>query len=285
MGQATLSGVILLLAFLQTGSTLKAQFERIAAKGTGRVGVAVARIADKEIFGLRLGERFPMASVFKLPVGMAVLEKIDRGKLSLDQKVLVEKSDFVPAGSYSAIRDQHPKGNFEISVRELLRVMMCYSDGTACDVLLRLVGGPAAVTEYMLSLGVKEVFVETSQKGMYGSPQKQQRNWATPRGFLDLLRALQTASLSPASRDLLLQFMAESATGPARIKGLLPLGIVVSHKTGTLGARAINDVGIVRLPDGRRLAIAVFVSGCQEPAAERLIAEIARAAWDHYTNN
>ena len=283
MGHSVCFGIILLVAFLPTGSSLTAQFDWIARKAAGRVGAAVSLIGEKEISGLRLGERFPMASVFKLPVGMAVLRKVDQGKLSLDQKVVVRKSDFVPSGSYSAIRDQHPAGNFEISVRELLRVMMCYSDGTACDVLLRIAGGPAAVTEYVRSLKVKEVVVETTQKGMYGSPQKQQRNWATPRGLLELLRALQTASLSPARRDLLLQFMAESATGPGRIKGLLPPGTVVSHKTGSLGARAINDVGIVTLPDGRRLGIAVFVSGSQEPAAERFIAEIARAAWDHYT--
>jgi beta-lactamase class A len=272
--------------FFQSAASLVPQFDRIARMAQGRVGAAVMLLDRGEPAGIGMDERFPMASVFKLPVAMAVLRQVDQAKLSLDQNILVQKTDFVPKGSYSVIRDQHPDGNAEISVRELLREMMVVSDGTACDVLLRMAGGPPAVAGYLKSIQVNDVVVAVSQKEMYGSPESQQRNWATPRGALNLLRALhQETSLSQTSRTLLLQLMAECRTGPKRIRGLLPPGAIVSHKTGSLGARATHDVGIVTLPDGRKMAIAVFVSesNAREAVREQVIAEIARAAWMHYS--
>jgi beta-lactamase class A len=289
LGYPAIAGMILLLALFQLGSSLVPQFERIAAKARGQVGAAVLLIETGETAGIRTGEKFPMQSVFKLPIAMAVLHGVDQGKLSLDQKVLVRKSDLVPEGQGSVIRDQHPGGNFEISLRELLHAMMDVSDGTACDVLLRLAGGPAAVTKYVRSLGVNEMAIELSQKDM--TPESRERNWASPKGALDLLRVLQQGTpVSGPNRDLLLQLMADSRTGPRRIKGLLPPGTRVSHKTGTSGTVngltfAINDVGIATLPDSRHLAIAVFVSNSRvgETGSEDVIAEIARAAWDYFS--
>jgi beta-lactamase class A len=285
----TLVGILLFLALFQSASSLIPEFETIARKARGRVGSAVMLLETGETAGSRAGERFPMQSVFKLPIAIAVLHAVDQGKISLEDKIMVRKSDLVPQGNASVIRDQHPEGNFEISVYELLRVMMDVSDGTACDVLLRLAGGPAAVTEYVRSLGVNEMVIAISQKEMARAPRSREQNWASPRGALELLRVLQQGvSLSQANRRLLLQFMADSRTGPQRIKGLLPPGTVVSHKTGSSGTtngvtHAIHDVGIVNLPNGKHVAIAVFVANSRagEAMCERVIAEIARAAWDY----
>jgi beta-lactamase class A len=284
------AGMLLLLTVFPSPPALVGQFEGIARNARGRVGSAVMLIETGEIIGFHANERFPMQSVFKLPIAMAALFEVERGKLSLDQKIPVEKSDLVPRGNHSPIRDQHPEGGFEMTVRELLRVMMVDGDGTACDVLLRLAGGPAATTERRRAWGVKEMIVATSEKAMSRGPKVQYRNWATPQGALGLLRVLQQGSfLSRSHCELLLQFMAGSATGPRRIKGLLPAGTVVSHKTGSSGTvrgltRATNDIGIVSLSDGRHLAIAVFVSDSRadEAARDKVIAETARAAWEHY---
>src|SRR5262249_45502153 len=116
----------------------------------------------------------------------------------------------------------------------------------------------------------------------------QYRNWASPRGMLQVLRALQEGrGLSSSSRAMLLRWMTDSPTFPHRIKGLLPGGTVVAHKTGSSGtsnglARATNDVGIIMLPDGRHLAVVVFVadSRADKVTREEVIAKIARAAWD-----
>jgi beta-lactamase class A len=116
----------------------------------------------------------------------------------------------------------------------------------------------------------------------------QYKNWATPEGAITVLRAFQESrGLSGPSFEVLLKFLTESQSFPTRIKGLLPPGTVVAHKTGSSGVRdgvaaATNDIGIGTLPDGRHLAIAVFVSDSKASgeARDRVIAKIARAAWD-----
>jgi beta-lactamase class A len=234
-----------------------------------------------------------MQSVYKFPIGMAVLHEVDRGHLDLKQKVRVEKADLVPVGLGSPIREQYPDGGVDLTLQELIRYMVIESDGTASDVLLRLAGGPQRVTGYLHSLSVKGVIVATSENEMSRSQDVQYRNWATPEAMVELLRAFQRGrGLSAPSQALLLRFMTETGTGPRRIKGMLPPGTTVAHKTGSSGTvegltRATNDVGLITLPDGRHMAIAVFVSDstAAEDVREGAIARIARAAWDCWGNS
>ena len=238
---------------------------------------------------LRGQERFPMQSVYKLPIGMAVLHQVDRGRVKLEQGVRVRTSDFVSARQHSPIRDDHPRG-VELSVRDLLRFMVSESDGTACDVLLGLVGGPKRVTDYLHSLGVKGIVVANTEKELGRDESAQYRNWASPEATVILLRALHEGrGLSKASRALLLRQMKETPTGPRRIKGLLPAGAVVAHKTGSSRTvngltRATNDIGLVTLPNKRHMALAVFLSDstASDSVREGVIARVARAAWDHW---
>ncbi|HKP85643.1 MAG TPA: class A beta-lactamase [Blastocatellia bacterium] len=278
-------------AFAQSPSTddLRAVIGQISGAARGRVGARVTLLETGESVALRGGERFPMQSVYKLPIGMAVLHQTEQRVLNLDQKISVRKQDLVSEGLGSPIRDRYPRG-VELSLRELLRYMVSESDGTASDVLLRLVGGPQFVNSYLRGLGVNDIVVATTENEMAGNQLVQYRNWATPDAMVALLRAVQEGrGLSTSSRALLMQWMTESPTGPRRIKGLLPAGTVVAHKTGSSGTvrgltRATNDVGIITLPDGRHLAVAVFVSDSRADAAARegVIAKIAQAAWDFW---
>jgi beta-lactamase class A len=221
---------------------------------------------------------------------MAVLHQVDENKLKLEQSVSVEQSELVPPRLHSPIRDKYPQG-VKLSLKELLRYSVSESDGTACDVLLRVVGGAAVVMQYLRSIGVGGVTVETTERAMAQNNLVQYRNWAAPEKMIVLLKTFYSGrSLSPASRELLLQWMIETPTGPNRIKGLLPAGTVVAHKTGSSGmenglARATNDVGIITLPDGRHILIAIFVSDSRAGDAERegVIARIARAGWDFWS--
>ena len=175
-----------------------------------------------------------------------------------------------------------------MTVGQLLDAMMSVSDGTASDVLLKRAGGPARVTAYLRGLGVRDVIVATSEAAMAQNERVQYRNWATPSAMADLLRVLQSGGgLSASSRHLLLGLMIASQTGQGRIKGRLPSGTVVAHKTGSSGivngeTRATNAAGLVTLPDGKHLAVVVFVSDTRagEDVQEAVIARIARAAWD-----
>lgn len=268
---------------------LRKQIEQIAAAAKGRVGVAAEVLETGQAISLNPHEHFPMQSVYKLPIGMAVLAQVDNGKLTLDQLVRVEKSDFVHSGQRSPIRDKNPNG-VELSLRELLRYAVSESDGTASDVLLKLVGVDA-VTRYLNELGINEIIIANSEKEIGQDWETQYRNWASPAASIQLLRSLQERrGISEASQQLLFKFMIETPTSPTRLKGLLPKTAVVAHKTGSSGGNngitaATNDIGIVTLPNGRHLAIAVYVS--DSPAdlvtREKVIAQIAKAIWDSVT--
>ncbi len=251
----------------------------------GRVGAACALLEGGPGLALREAERFPMQSVYKLPIAMAVLAAVDRGALRLEARIAVTPADLIPPQGHSPLRDAHPQGA-EVSLRELLRLAVAESDGSASDVLLRLLGGPAAVQAYLARLGVRGVEVADTEQAIVGDWAVQYRNSATPRGALELLRALhQRRGLSAPSQRLLLELMTVTRTGLRRLRAGLPPGASLAHKTGTSGMRAgitaaTNDLGIVTLPDGRHLAIAVFVADSPEDEARReaLIAELARAA-------
>lgn len=270
---------------------LRNQIEQIASVAKGRVGVAARRVDTDQFVLINAREHFPMQSVYKLPIAMAVLAQVDKGKLKLEQRVRVETSDFVRIGQHSPIRDRNPKG-VELSLRELLRYAVSESDGTASDVLLELVG-VEGVSKYLNELGINEMIVANSEKEIGQDWETQYRNWASPSGALLLLyRLVQLNAISVQSQQLLFKFMIESPTGPKRLKGLLPKTAVVGHKTGTSGTSAegvtaaTNDIGLISLPDGGTLAIAVFVSDSPADLAtrEKVIAEIAKAAWDKWSS-
>ena len=276
-----------LAAALCGSRELAGDLARIAAPARGHVGAAARILEAGTRAGVNGGDKFPMQSVYKLAIDFAVLQRVDAGRLTLGRKVRIEASDLPPSGVVSAIRDAHPQGGFEMTLEELLRAAIVDSDGTACDVLLRLMP-PREVTAALRALGVEGMVVATTEAEMTSGPQVQYRNWATPDATLDLLAALQAGrGISAGSRERLLRWMTESVPGPARLKGELPPGTAVAHKTGTSGThdgltRATNDVGILTLPDGRHALVAVYVS--DSPASlevrEGVIAKIGRAVWN-----
>lgn len=171
-----------------------------------------------------------------------------------------------------------------------MRFAISESDGTASDVLMKLAGGPAAVQAYLTGLSITGWIVLNTENELGQDYQLQYRNWASPAAAVALLRALhERRGFSETSRGLLLKYLTESKPGAKRLKGLLPAGTMVAHKTGTSGSRdgvtaATNDIGIISLPNGKHLAIAVFVSDspADEATREGVIAKIAKAVWDAY---
>ena len=281
---------------------LEKQFAEIAKAAKGRVGVTAVVIETGEAAFLNYDEHYPMQSVYKLPIAMAVMEQVKLGKLDLDEKVGVTKEDFVRAGQRSPLRDQNPNGA-EFTIRDLIRLALVESDGTASDVLLRVLGGPDQAQLYLTQIGITDMKIVNTEKDL--TWQTQYDNWATPAGTAELLIWLHGASdcgcseIDPLTKPadeldgatLLVKFMLDSVPGEKRLKGLLPKDAIVAHKTGTGGtqnglAAATNDTGIIKLENGKHLAIAVFVSdsAANEPAREAVIAKIAKAAWDKLAN-
>jgi beta-lactamase class A len=266
-------------------SSLNNEVKEIAAQANGRVGVfALVLETGETLASLNPRDHFPMQSVYKLPISMAVMQTVEAGKIKLADKVVISQSEFIGGAAHTPIRDKFPKGT-SLTVEELLRYALVESDGTASDVLMRLAGGPAAVQTYLSGLGIKEMIVLDTEQAFTQDHALQFRNYATPEAAVALLRALhERQGMSEASQALLLKLMTESTTGPKRLKGLLPAGTPVAHKTGTSGTEkgitaATNDIGIITLPKGKHLAIAIFVadSPADETTREGVIAKIAKA--------
>ncbi|MEO7673320.1 MAG: class A beta-lactamase [Pyrinomonadaceae bacterium] len=268
---------------------LERQFAEIAMDAKGKVGVAAVVFETGQNAALNGGERFPMQSVYKLPIAMTVLKKVDEGALSMDQEVSITKDDFVSAGQRSPIRDEHPDGT-KMKLWQVVEAAVSESDGTASDVLLRLVGGAGEVQKYVGQLGINDISIKNTEKEMAKEWKMQYDNSSTPRAALSLLTELKEARSVPVEKiSLIRDFMNDSLTGPKRLRGLLPESTYVAHKTGTSGTEkgitaATNDIGIIYLPNGKYMAIAVFVSDspADEKTRDAVIAKIAKAAWDKW---
>ena len=278
------------LAFATTLSsqTLQQRVAAIASNTDATVSVACALPNSTLNCDRNADNHPPMQSVFKLPLGIATLHQVEVGKLTLDQTIRFLPSDRLQPGSYSPLQDKYPEANVDVPLRELVRLSVSLSDNAAADVLLRILGGPRALQAYVDSLGIQGFHIEDDEKSLHMDAHTQFNNWFTPHGAVALLRRLADNSpLTPANTQLLFTFMQGPGNGTGRIKAGLPAETLVRHKAGTsdtvLGVTyAMNDIALIALPDGRTLALAVFLTNStdDQPTREATIAAIAKAAYE-----
>ncbi len=309
------------LASAQSGSEsrLEAEWARLEPLSGGKMGLAAIHVETGRTAYLNADEAFPMASTYKVPIAVELLRRVDEGELALDDMIDLDLSDLSPgSGTLSRLFDDP---GVSLSILNLMELMLLISDNSATDLCLKAAGGAERVTARMGELGVEGVHVArstadliTEYVGAEGLPPRAERtratyaqhygqvseearaaalerfeadprDTATPRGMADLLVKVHAGEgLSRASRDLLIDVMERCETGAGRLKGRLPEGTVVAHKTGTIG-RATNDVGIVYLPGAAgHVAMVAFVKESDQPVPdrERAIAEAARAAYDYF---
>lgn len=265
------------------------QVKDIASGIDGTIGVAVLNFKTQQVFSFNGQEHFPMQSVFKFPLAVAVMDQVDKGKISLDQKIQLTKRDLLP-DTYSPLRDQYQNKNASVTLKEILSATVSHSDNNGCDLMFRLLGGTKMVNDYIKNTGIEGMNIVATEEEMHKAWDVQFDNWSTPVAMTELLTKFYRANiLSPSSHDTLWQIMTETTTGPKRLKALLPQGTIIGHKTGTSDTKngltaAVNDVGIVILPNGNAFAIAVFVSNSRNPVEkmEEAIAKIGKAAWDSF---
>jgi len=288
------SALVVSLVFLLNNAfaqqtTLRDQIIELSKPAKGIVGVSVLNLEDRDTVNYNGNSRLVMQSVMKLPIAMAVLHLVDIGKVSLTQTIHIKKKDLPK--TYSPLRDKYPDGNVDISIGDLLGYMVSQSDNDACDILINFLGGPDQVEDYLtMTLKLKGINIEATEADMGKDWNVQYTNWCKPKAMINLIDAFYTGkALMPASRDFLYKIMTETTTSPGRIKGLLPAGTVVAHKTGSSDTNAAgvtagtNDVGIITLPNGKHVAIAVFITNSNADAATRdaVIAKIAKAVYDY----
>ena len=302
------------LAQKQNVNEVSQKIEKLSEGLVGRIGVAAQEIGDDMVIAVNGDETFAMASTYKVAIATTVLDRVDKGELSLDQLVDVPQDMYVTG--VIALAETFPHPGIKLSVANLIEVMITESDNTATDVCMGLAGGAAAVTKNLRRLGITDFRVDRTTReilmdfyGLSGATpeivaeaiknnpalvpaqvdpnpnfEADPRDHTTPHAYLKLLLAIDGGkAMSAESREFLLGVMSRTRTGAGRIKGLLPKGTPVAHKTGTAGGIA-NDVGYVTLPDGRRFAIAVFTNSSKTSVADRdrAIAEVARALYDFY---
>lgn len=284
-----------LFAALSTGACyaqdqgLTAQIKALESQAKGIIGVSILDIETHDTLNYNAHSRLVMHSVMKFPIAMAVLHMVDQGKYKLDKTFKISKRDLAP-NTYSPLRDKYPNGT-EITLADLLGYMVSQSDNDACDYILKKIGGTRVVEDYIRSLGIKGIAVNATEAEMAANWEVQYTNWCKPADVVQLLDLFYSGkALSKISNDFLWKIMVATTTGPHRIKGLLPADAVVAHKTGTSPTNAeglspaTNDVGIIDLPNGQHLAIAIMVCNSKADAATRdaVIAKIAKAAWNKY---
>lgn len=298
---------------------LEQELERITKLAKGKVGICAVHLESGRQIGMNTRDRFPMASTVKIAIAAQLLHKIERGELSMMTMVDLQPSDLHPGSGTLEVLFAKP--GVQLSVQNLLELMMVISDNSATDILLRLAGGSEAVMGRLKTLGVQGISVDRSiiqlladldgvtlppqnqwTLGFYSNLEKNLtpaarkaaqdnfkndlRDTSTPEAMVNLLTQIyRGTALQPASRDTLLAVMQRCRGGLARLKGYLPPETVVAHKTGSLDGNATDDVGIITLPgDAGHIAIAVFVGASPQPLAEReqTIAQVARTIYDYF---
>jgi len=284
--------MIILLSLLSAISSLaqeplRQEIRAIAVEAQGKISVACSLPGSVLNCDLNPKAHPPMQSVFKLPLALAVLGQVEKGMLSLDQPVRFLPQDRIMPHAYSPLQDQYPDAGVDLPLHELLRLTVSLSDNVAADILLRLVGGPKPVNRYIAALRVRGFHLQDNEAVLHHEVSAQYRNWFEPGGAVQLLRRISDNSpLTLEHTDLLLGWMTPSDR-TKRLEADLPAGTHVAHKSGTSDvdngvAHATNDIGLIPLPDRRRIAIAVFVtdSTADKATREQVIARIARAAYD-----
>jgi len=284
---------------------LERAFARLTKDFDGRVGVCAQD--EYGIACLNGDQRFSLQSVMKLIVAMAVMEKVDHPGWSLDEPIVVRKQDL--SLYVQPIAKLVTAQGYQTTIGDLVRRAIVDSDSAAVDILIRKLGGPAKVQEFLDRAQVKGVRVDRTERDLqteitglkwkseYLDPaaleraqkavprdvreaafrkyQTDVRDTATPRGMTNLLQALaEHKILSAKSSQHLFDVMTQTVTFPGRLKAGFPAGWTLAHKTGTSGSwngvtAATNDVGIAKGPKGIQLSIVVFIADSRASAEDR----------------
>ncbi|OPC38112.1 CME family extended-spectrum class A beta-lactamase [Elizabethkingia miricola] len=253
------------------------------------VAVSVLGIENDFQFSNANGNlKMPMLSVFKFHIALAVLNQVDKGNLTLDQKILIKKSDLLE-NTWSPLREKYPNGNVEVPLSEIITYTVAQSDNNGCDILLRLIGGTKTVQKLMDVNGVKNFQIKYNEEEMHKNDVKAlYANYTTTASMVKTLKAFYKGMfLSKRSTIFLMDIMTKTNTGMTKLPGLLPK-VKMARKTGSSGKMkngltiAENDSGIVTLANGKHYAIAVFVKDSMESEEVNcgMIAQISKIVWD-----
>ena len=282
---------IVLVSGFCFSQNLKKKILQITKDKNATVAVSVLDFGNDKSVHINGNKKLPMLSVFKFHIGLAVLNEVDQGKLNLDQKILIKKSDLLE-NTWSPIRERFPEGDIEMPLGLLIKYTVAESDNNGCDILLRLIGGTETVQKFINSKGVRNFTIKVNEEQMHQGFEFMYLNTTTANSANQLLKDFRDKKIvSKTSTDFLMTTMLETSTGKNKIVAQLPESVPVAHKTGSSGKNekgltiAENDIGIVTLPGGKSYALSIFVSDSMESAETntKMIADISKIVFDYFS--
>jgi beta-lactamase class A len=319
LATATLPGSINAGTSQQTDAGLERALSHLVDAFPGRAGVAVRHIDSGIGASVDADTPYPMASTYKVPILVEMMARIETGDLSLDTEIELQPADqHIGSG---LLQDLWAPG-MTLTLRNLATMMIILSDNSATDMIIDRLGA-AAITARMTGLGYDDIRVDRTTLELIldylGAPyagleeatgaeinaalaQFDFESSAAQRAAEDFYEDGKDVAAAAAMTDLLvriakgevvskeasatiIEILEKTQTGANRLRGLLPGGITLAHKTGTIG-RVVNDVGIVTLPDDLgQFVISVFTlgdEGVDTTTNERLIADLARTSYDFF---
>ena len=250
------------------------------------IGIAIHDFSTNKTVTLKGNERFPMQSVFKLPIGIAILQQVDERKLTLTQAVDIPK-DKLQLNTWSPIQKKYPNG-CSLTMLQLLDYTVAQSDNNGCDILIEMLGGTTPINNYLKRSGLNDINIEVNEFELNSAWKHKYKNWITPNCAIELLKKIHNKELlSVAMHSQLWEIMTNVKTGSFRNK--LPNTVIVGNKTGSSGYKdgisiATNDIGIMVFPNGKAIAFAIFITKSHEVADVNyeLIADIAKVIFLAY---
>ena len=282
---------IILVSGFCFSQNLKKEILQITKGKNATVAVSVLDFGNDKTVHINGNKKLPMLSVFKFHIGLAVLNEVDQGKLNLDQKILIKKSDLLE-NTWSPIRERFPEGDIEMPLGLLIKYTVAESDNNGCDILLRLIGGTETVQKFINSKGIRNFTIKVNEEQMHQGFEFMYLNTTTANSANQLLKDFRDKKIvSKTSTDFLMTTMLETSTGKNKIVAQLPESVPVAHKTGSSGKNekgltiAENDIGIVTLPGGKSYALSIFVSDSMESAETntKMIADISKIVFDYFS--
>lgn len=172
---------------------LQKQIEQILLNKKADVGVSILGIRKKEMIQIN-GEKFyPMLSTVKIPIALAILHKVQKGELTMNQKIFIKKEELLEnPDNWSPFKEKFPNGNVSISLEEVIIWMVSSSDNNLTDILLRLIGGPKTVEDFINS---KKLIIKNNEEDMHKDWPSQFINQTTPNEAISLLKNFNSGKL------------------------------------------------------------------------------------------
>ena len=266
---------------------LKKEIEIIVGGKDLKLGFALYDFSTGKSISINGNDRYPMQSVFKFPIGVALLDCVSRGEFALSDSVTLTKADLSP-DLWSPIRERWPEG-VRLPLVSVMTYMVAHSDNSATDFLIHKIGGVARIQDIVNRLGAKKINIRNTEAEIQGSWSVQFDNWTTPNAMVDFLRLMNDGKLlDKANTAVLWEIMASASSGS--VNRLVPKTVTFARKTGYSGVNsqgiiaAQNDVGIIEFEDGRRVAYAIFLtdSTLGTDAGYDIQAQIGKSIWKAY---